>query len=199
MGDGQERIMLPRLLVVLDLDETLIRADAATPESGAEFVLGPYRVRRRPFAGEFIQGLQEFAEVGFWSSGTDTYVAEIAAKITPPGASIQFQWGRSRCTRRYDPERHEEYWVKDLKKIRRMGYALERTIVVDDSPEKAERNFGNYIRVPPFLGDPSDRLLPQLLAYLRMLVEVPNVRVLEKRHWLTEVARAAAMGDEGSR
>jgi hypothetical protein len=181
--------MLPRLLVVLDLDETLIRAEADSPVVPGDFVVGRYRVRRRPFAAGFIRGVGEFADIGIWSSGTDDYVAEVVREIMPSGVPVRFQWGRSRCTRRYDCERNEEYWLKDLKKIKRMGHALERTIMVDDSPEKVERHYGNYVKVTPFLGDPDDRLLPDLLTYLGSLAEVPNVRVLEKREWLKESRR----------
>lgn len=35
------------------------------------------------------------------------------------------------------------YRVKDLKTIRRVGYELERVIVVDDTAKKHERNYGN--------------------------------------------------------
>jgi carboxy-terminal domain RNA polymerase II polypeptide A small phosphatase len=85
--------------------------------------------------------------------------------------------------RRYDPERFEEYHVKDLKKIKRMGYRLERVLIADDTPGKVERHYGNAVYVPPFFGDPDDETLPRLARFLFSLRDVPNVRTLEKRGW----------------
>ena len=62
---------------------------------------------------------------------------------------LKFLWSRNRCTLRTDHDAHEQYWVKDLKKIRRIGYALERVIVVDDTAKKHELNYGNLVRVRP--------------------------------------------------
>jgi hypothetical protein len=53
-------------------------------------------------------------------------VASVAERIKPPTVVFAFVWGRSRCVRRYDPERFEDYHVKGLKKIRRLGHLLER-------------------------------------------------------------------------
>ena len=58
-------------------------------------------------------------------------------------------WGRERCTRRIDPEWREEYYVKDLKKIERQGYDLDRVLIVEDTPSKVGRNYGNAIYVTP--------------------------------------------------
>lgn len=55
--------------------------------------------------------------------------------------------------------------------------------MIDDSPEKLVRNFGNHIRVEPFEGDPADWELPLLARYLETLLDVPNVRSIEKRNW----------------
>jgi len=66
---------------------------------------------------------------------------------------------------------------------KRRGYALERVLVVDDSPEKHTRNYGNLVRVEPFLGDPSDDELSHLARYLPTLAKAENVRSIEKRRW----------------
>lgn len=58
------------------------------------------------------------------------------------------------------------YRVKDLKTIRRVGYELERVIVVDDTAKKHERNYGNLVRVRPFEGQLDDDELLYLATYL---------------------------------
>ncbi|WP_324726129.1 HAD family hydrolase [Actomonas aquatica] len=174
---------IPRLLIVLDLDETLIRATGNPTLDPPDFTIDSYRVRRRPMVHEFLCAAATFADLGIWSSASESYVDAIVRKIVPDSISLQFVWARSRCTRQYDSEQMEEYWVKDLKKVRRLGYPLERVLMVDDSPEKVERHFGNYVRVEPFYGDQNDRVLPDLERYLRSFISVPNVRTVEKRGW----------------
>ena len=78
-------------------------------------------------------------------------------------------------------------WVKDLKKVRKQGYALEHVLVVDDSREKLERNYGNHIPVQPFEGARDDDELLLLVDYLKQLESVPNVRCIDKRGWRKEV------------
>ncbi len=90
---------------------------------------------------------------------------------------------RSRCVRKFDAERYEEYYVKDLKKLKRRGYRLEHVIVVHDTPRKLLRNRGNVVRVHPYLGETVDNELLLLEKYLEKLKEVENVRSIEKRGW----------------
>jgi len=84
---------------------------------------------------------------------------------------------------RYDRDTREQYWVKDLKKIRRIGYALEQVIVVDDTAKKHERNYGNLVRVRPFEGQLDDDELLQLGKYLETLADLDDVRAVDKRGW----------------
>jgi hypothetical protein len=70
-------------------------------------------------------------------------------------------------------------------KVKRLGWSLEGVAVIDDSPEKLKRSYGNHIRVAPFVGDPTDNELPKLQGYLAWLKEVPNVRLVDKRNWRT--------------
>lgn len=108
---------------------------------------------------------------------------EIVARSFPKELSLRFTWGRTRCTRQYDAEHHNEYWVKDLKKLRRLGFSLERILIVDDSPEKVERNYGNHVPIEPFYGDLNDHVLNSLGSYLEGFADFPNVRAVEKRAW----------------
>jgi carboxy-terminal domain RNA polymerase II polypeptide A small phosphatase len=107
--------------------------------------------------------------------------------IFPAEIFPAFVWDRERCVQRYDPERLETYFAKDLKKVKRMGFSLDRVLIVEDTPQKVERNYGNAIYVCPFYGDPNDSELPKLGRYLRSLATVPNVRCIEKRGWRTRV------------
>ena len=187
--------MLPRLLVILDLDETLVRATGNPALDPPDFMLDAFRVRLRPRLQDFLRSVSLFADIAIWSSASDSYVEEMIRRITPPGISFRFAWARSRCTRRYDTEHLEEYWVKDLKKVRKLGYSLERILIVDDSPEKIERHYGNHVRIEPFYGDLEDRILPRLAIFLGRFAQVENVRTVEKRGWDRQAGEAKSSPD----
>lgn len=175
------------ILLILDLDETLIHASEGPLGWEHDFLVGPYRVHRRPHLDEFLTSCSEAFRLAVWSSASDDYVREVVGRIMPPGVDLAFAWGSGRCVRRYDPERFEDYFVKDLKKVKRMGYPLDRVLIADDTPRKVQRHYGNAVYIPPFFGDPEDRTLPRLARYLISLRHVANVRTLEKRGWSGDV------------
>lgn len=171
------------ILLILDLDETLIHAIEEPLPREPDFVVGPYSVYRRPYLAEFLISCSACFRLAVWSTATEEYVRPVVERIMPKGVEPAFVWGRGRCVRRYDPERFEDYHLKDLKKVRRMGYRLERVLIADDSARKVERHHGNAVYVPPYFGEPEDDLLPRLAQYLASLRGVVDVRTVEKRGW----------------
>lgn len=181
---------MPRPLLILDLDETLIwafeRLPGATEQAlqrAADFQVGPYVVYKRPAVEEFLTTVGRWYDLAVWTSSSPDYAAEIVRQVFPNLNDLNFVWARGRCTRRYNYETQEEYWLKDLKKVCRLGYALERIVMVDDSPEKLQRHYGNYVRIRPFEGDQNDCELRDLLPFLQHLSTLDNVRHVEKRGW----------------
>jgi hypothetical protein len=65
-----------------------------------------------------------------------------------------FFWCQDRCNRCRNPETHEEYWLKNLRKVKRLGHDLDRVLFVDDSHRNLERNYGNHIAIHPYQGHP---------------------------------------------
>lgn len=175
-----------RKLLILDLDETLIHATEESLSIQEDFIVGPYFVYRRPHLERFLGFCLSNFEVAVWSSSTEDYAIEIAKRLFPSLTSLAFLWARRRCTRRCDHENGEWYWVKDLKKVRRKGYDLEQVIVVDDSPRKLERHYGNLIRLREFNGAQDDDELLLLEPYLKTLALEEKIRGLEKRSWRTQ-------------
>jgi TFIIF-interacting CTD phosphatase-like protein len=82
-----------------------------------------------------------------------------------------------------DHEYDRYYSEKRLDNLKKKGFALEQTLIVDDSPEKARINYGNAIYIREFTGDPNDKELQYLYNYLLTLKTVGNVRTIEKRGW----------------
>ena len=171
------------ILLILDIDETLIHASPARLTRAADFSVGPYYVYSRPYLQEFLTACGAAFAVGIWSSASADYVQAIVQTILPAELSPAFVWSRERCVHRFDAERHDTYFVKDLKRVKRLGYDLDRVLIVDDTPQKLERNYGNAIYVRPYVGQAEDNELRQLNTYLESLSARKNVRALEKRNW----------------
>lgn len=181
-----------RILLILDLDETLIHASEKELGRPADFQVFYYHVYKRPFLESFLRGCHEHFELAIWSSAADDYVQAIVKQIIPEEIRLAFVWGRSRCTYCFDhlsfessPENYfsHYHYVKVLKKVKKRGYSLERTLIIDDTPTKSRRNYGNAIYPKEYTGEPEDNELRKLLAYLTELKDARNVRAIEKRNW----------------
>lgn len=59
--------------------------------------------------------------------------------------------------------------------------------MIDDTPEKLSRNYGNLVRVSPFERSLVDTELFYLQKYLPSLAIVENVREVEKRGWYQKI------------
>jgi RNA polymerase II subunit A small phosphatase-like protein len=173
-----------RILLILDLDETLVHAAERPLAQTQDFLVGPYFVYRRPHLGEFLTACAARFRLAVWSTAGDEYIAQVVRRILPPNVELVFAWGRSRCARKYNTDWFEDEFLKDLKKVKRAGYPLERVLIVEDTPRKVHRHYGNAVYVPPYLGATDDDVLPRLTHYLDSIHQTPNVRVLEKRGWI---------------
>lgn len=183
-----------QILVILDLDETLIHATETPKYSEWDFELAKYKIYIRPGLTQFLDRLKEHFRIAVWSSASDDYVQQIVEKIFPGDYPLEFVWGRSKCTLKYDTALLEEYgysnyynhqyYVKPLVKIKKKGIAtLEKMLIVDDTPAKSRLNYGNAIYPSEFIGNPLDDELVKLSDYLETLKSVENVRTIEKRNW----------------
>lgn len=83
----------------------------------------------------------------------------------------------------FNPEYQDFEWVKNLQKLKRRGYRLEQIIMLDDTPKKLRRNYGNLVRINMFEGDMQDRELKHVMLYLQELKLAENIRKIEKRGW----------------
>lgn len=180
-----------RILLILDVDETLIFGSETPLAWQPNCQVGPYFVYRRPHLAEFLLACQQHFDLAVWSSSSADYLDAVISALFPQKIELRFVWSRGRCVQRFDPEWHTYYFVKDLKKVKRKGYDLDRVLIVDDTPQKIERNFGNAIYVKPYFGESDDRELLRLQPFLESLRLVPNVRQIEKRDWRfrTDIAR----------
>lgn len=175
-------------LLVLDLDETLIHANEHPLERAADTEIPPYHVYLRPGADEFLADVSRSYRLAVWTSSSPAYARAVCAFLFSDRYPLEFVWASDRCT----PTRNFtlDTWSqsKRLSKLRRKGYKLEQVVVVDDSPEKHTRNYGNLVQVSPFVGDPADRELHFLAPYLQHLSSAVDIRRVEKRSWRRQVS-----------
>ncbi|MEM1007640.1 MAG: HAD family hydrolase [Myxococcota bacterium] len=180
---------MDRKLLILDLDETLIFAQETEHSTHSDFQCGHYHVQKRPHLDSFLTFCRKHFEVAVWTSSNASYATCIVQNIFPEGYPLSFVWSRSKCTTKFDEETWKTAYIKDLKKVKRLGYLLEQILIIDDSPKKLQRNYGNLIRIKPFEGDSRDDQLFALIGYLQQLRSVENVREIEKRGWYRHIER----------
>jgi hypothetical protein len=127
---------------------------------------GGYVVFERPGVREFLAScLERFRDVGIWTAGTHAYAHEVLPNLCNT-EDFTFVWGRDRCSRSVDPESREQFWIKDIRKLQRLGYAKESLLFVEDTARNLIRSYGNLIHVRGWYGDPEDDELPRLFRYL---------------------------------
>lgn len=186
--------MNPKPLLILDLDETLIYSTPEMDRGAFNFRIPGYHMLKRPGVDAFLQLAAGHYQLAVWSAATGDYVAEIVWALFPPEIPLAFVWGRERTPLRntLDKETGETegfsypVFVKRLKKVKKLGFSLDRTLIVDDKPAGLQENFGNAIIIPEFKGDPDDRELLRLGNYLVKIKDTANFRKLEKRNWRME-------------
>lgn len=173
---------MKKVLLVLDLDETLMHASRSLKVE-PDFRMWEYRVKIRPHLKDFLELAFEHFEVGVWTSSSADYAWMAVQHLFEDPSKLKFIWARERCTYGWDEEVQDFVWAKRLHKVKRLGYRLERTLVIDDSPEKFRTAYGNLVRVTPFDGDANDQELIRLGCYLLKIKDHPNLRRMEKRNW----------------
>lgn len=176
-------------MLILDLDETLVFGSEEALMRPADLHAGPFHIYLRPYLAPFLTAVSQWFNLAVWTSAGDTYAAEIVSRAFPEAIKLHFVWSNERCGYKYHPETGGYHSLKDLRKVKRRGYRLERVLVLDDSPEKLQRHYGNHLRVRPFVGAEDDRELEDILSYLKLIRDVPNLRNLEKRNWRDQVRK----------
>lgn len=178
--------MMEKKLLVLDLDETLIHATDNRLEHEECFQLFNLFVYKRPHLDWFISEMQKTFRLGVWTASGQVYAEAVIDQIFNRD-NLEFVWTSKHCTLARNFDTGEYDTIKNLRKLKVRGYSLESIIVVDDTPSKHCRNFGNLVTVKEFNGDQNDNELKLLAAYLKKLSTVPNVRNVEKRLWRAQV------------
>ncbi|GAB5527983.1 MAG: hypothetical protein Roseis2KO_58550 [Roseivirga sp.] len=173
----------PKPLLIFDLDETLVHASERELSVKPHFTFDLYHIYERHYLREILSDLSKSFMLAVWSSAGDAYVEYVARQIKPVDVNFEFVWGYSKCTPKSDPETSRHYNLKNLKKVKRKGFSLRRTLIVDNTPSKVSANYGNAIYIQDFLGSIEDTELLKLRDYLLMIKDREDFTRVEKRFW----------------
>jgi RNA polymerase II subunit A small phosphatase-like protein len=158
--------MMPRNLLIFDLDETLVHAAPSTLSRVADFECPPYFVYTRPHVKQMLSAVAPFYDFAVWSSSSRAYVDLVVAKIFGGEFEVKFSWSVERCIQRVDTHSNGYVYIKDLRKVQSEGYDVSQITILDDSPEKIARQPRNHLKIAPYLGQDGDRELIQICELL---------------------------------
>jgi len=175
---------MQRKLLILDIDETLLHAsEIPLKHLKHDFETTLYYVYKRPFLKEFLDYCQNNFDLAVWTTGGEEFAAMVVEQLFPKENLLKFIWSSKRCTQIFNPDLYEMDAIKNLKKVKKKGYCLENVLMIDNTPSKLRKNYGNLIIINDFIGAQDDKELLLLIKYLEVLKMVDNVRVVEKRGW----------------
>jgi len=180
MSDGNRK-QRDKKLLILDLDETLIHG-SEDPQD-ASFQVGPFSVVERPHVRPFMAWCREHFTVAIWTTASEDYTRPILQTVCGADYPFAFVWSRNRCTLKGLGDDGELRWLKDLKKVHKLGWNLEQVLMLEDTPQNLARHYGNVIPIRPFTGDQADVELKRIMPFLLKLKDADNVRCIEKRGW----------------
>lgn len=170
------------LNVILDIDETLIHTIEIKSASGQESI---FLINMRPHLKQFLEFLFKHYNVAIWTAGSEDYAKQVLSEIMTKEQieKLIFVYNSKNCTWRRNSD-GELKIIKNLKKIEKK-MQLERTVIVDDMPQTAVKNYGNLISIPAFDDETmtEDDYLLKLIEYLKRIDLAGNVRKIEKRGW----------------
>ncbi len=188
MNSNPHRNASDKILLVMDLDSTLIYASETEIHKQFDYKVFHFFIYLRPYFLEFLKSVSGFFALAIWSAGSDKYVQKIVETVFPADMPFQFVWGRSRCDfEGYVPNyvTENDLYSKNLKVLKRYGYSMEKVLIMDDSPSICEKNRENSIHVQPFLGSKNDKELLSLNEYLLKIRNERNMMELDTSSWYT--------------
>lgn len=165
-----------RLVVVVDLDETLVHAT----EAG-----GQLTVAARPYAAEFVQRLKRaFHDVVIFTAATKEYADAVIDGYLGIGALLSARLYRGDCMVRAD----DGSVVKDLARVARALRvpSLLDVVIVDNTPSVFALQPGHGVPVTSWTGRADDTELQRLAGLLEQAAVLPGPLV----HHVPAIRRA---------
>lgn len=179
----RHRVAIPRLTVVLDLDETLIHSEVveldgeelACPNSFYlrldEFTKAGKKllVRKRPFVHQFLLQASQQYDLVLFTAGVEPYARAVISALDVDGSLFKRLLFRPQC----EALGNDQY----CKNLLAVDANLKRIVLVDNSPQSfARTQLGNGLLIPSFFQNEQDFALVRLAQLLGFLDQQHDVR-----------------------
>uniref|UniRef100_A0A5S6QBC5 CTD nuclear envelope phosphatase 1 homolog n=1 Tax=Trichuris muris TaxID=70415 RepID=A0A5S6QBC5_TRIMR len=179
---GQRLLILPRKILVLDLDETLIHSHhdgivrpMVKPGTPPDFILRvtidrhPVRffVYKRPHVDYFLSVVASWYDLVIFTASMEVYGSAVADKLDNGRNLLNRRYYRQHCTMDYGS------YTKDLAIV---CSDLSSVFIVDNSPVAYRLYPENAVPIKSWFCDPCDTELLNLLPFLDALRFVNDVR-----------------------
>eukprot|EP00501_MAST-03F_sp_TOSAG23-6_P002603 GSMAST32.ASY1.ANO1.2744.1 assembled CDS len=159
LGHGLNQYGLPKLKLVLDLDETLVH-------SRFEDYMDTVQVNTRPGLIPFLEKVSKLYDLYIFTAATPDYASYVLNVLDPNRTIFKGRFYRRHCTVRSNESVDVAQDFDDLSRI----------ILVDNSPVCFLMQPENGVPISSFYDDGNDQALFKLERLLRMLDSQEDVR-----------------------
>jgi RNA polymerase II subunit A small phosphatase-like protein len=177
-----------RILIVFDLDETLIHSTLNESDRPADFMFREHYVYVRPHLNTFFKKSNEHFDFAIWTNGGEAYTCDILKKIIPSFIGLRFVWPKSMFVNGVPQTLDTLRAPKNLRRLIVNGFEPSKVLIVDDNPDDSVIEFGNVIQLHPYRGQTDDCELLLLLKYLEKVLFLKDTRSIKHVSWRTEVS-----------
>jgi len=155
-----------QMIIILDLDNTLIHATEDIDIPGDFTILGRFSVKKRPHLDEFISFITSTPdyEVAVWSAAIDPYVRAIVDNIFPNPSVLKFVASRDFCDEYRKPISKA---VTLYNQMYHTQYDVSNFVIIDDRVNITRYYELNHILIKEYNGDnENDKELLSLKDFL---------------------------------
>eukprot|EP01138_Halocafeteria_seosinensis_P012597 gb/GECG01012871.1/.p1 GENE.gb/GECG01012871.1/~~gb/GECG01012871.1/.p1 ORF type:complete len:275 (+),score=20.35 gb/GECG01012871.1/:1-825(+) len=166
MVTGPEEDPIQRPVLVLDLDETLLRSTFNRPKSydttltfedGPGGSLSTVYTKKRPYLNQFLEAMSEIFDIVVFTAARPEYATRAVKWIDHDARYIRRTLYRDMCTK------YGVTYIKDLEKV---GFDIHSTLIIDNRYNSFGLHPKNGIKCSSYYGDDHDRELLRLQLLL---------------------------------
>lgn len=179
----QEQIKLPvlfpnRKTLIFDLDETLVHCMGQRKGHISVKILFPDSrecfagINLRPYLAECLEAASQLFEVVVFTASRKFYADAVINHIDPEQKYFHHRLYSDSCVK------YGNFNVKDLRLLNRR---LQDVVIVDNSIFSFAFQLDNGVPIIPWVNDPLDTELKQLIEYFNAVNEVADVREFNRR------------------
>ncbi|CAD8151823.1 unnamed protein product [Paramecium octaurelia] len=182
--------------LVLDLDETLMHCneqqqmkfDFKIPIQMPNGQIHEAGISVRPFAQQFLSECSKHFEIIIFTASHQLYADKIIDKLDPSRKWVSYRLYRENCI-----QTQQGIYVKDLRIINR---DLKDIVLIDNAAYSYAFQIENGIPIIPYIDNVKDVELLGVIDYLKILLQINDVREINVKTFLLNKIQQCASLDE---